>query len=380
MKYLTMLTLITFASSSFGQTPKHDPKPKAPKGVDRKSLLAGKIPGYQLKKIEGFDVLVSDEVIKNNDNSEWKRKPLDVLELELGTVARVLPKKVETVLRSVVVWVEWEDKDDPDFGRAVAKYYGLFGGNLAGWALSKNKHPGKANNVEIVDMKSLAKEHQPDQKFERCVLLHEFAHAVHFHIVGSNNQIVAQTFNKAMARDLYESAKDVNGRTIKPYARTNDHEYFAELTCCYINKLHYYPNTRDDLKSHDPDGFKLMEKVWGKGDKLDATIRSENDKAALRPALQSQSVGHRKEKARSETAAEQDRRILPKIPCRGGSKEAVGEVGRGDELICVTRIPIRGRFFGTLLNRLNLIHVMVIAMTLFILFLFLVPLISRVPR
>ncbi len=274
MRIVSLLFLTAFATSAFSQTPKIKP-PK-----DRKSLLASKIPGYQLKKIEGFDCLISDEAIKQNDDSSWKRKPLDVLEYELGTVSRVLPKKVETVLHNVVVWIEWEDRDDPDFGKSVAKYYGLFGGSLAGWSLSNRKHPGKANNVEVIDMKSLAREHQPGQKTDRCVLLHEFAHAVHFHIVGPNNNTVAQTYGLAMARKLYDSAKDVNDREIKPYARTNDHEYFAELTCCYLNKLHYYPYERSDLKSHDADGYKLMEKVWGKADKLEATIKAENEKAA----------------------------------------------------------------------------------------------------
>ena len=277
------------------------------------------MPGYQHKKIEGFDVLVHDDVLAHNDDSEWKRKPLDVLELELGTVSRVLPKKVETILHNVVVWVEWEDKDDPDFGKAVAKYYGLFGGSLTGWSLSNKKHPGKANNAEVIDMKSLTKEHQPEQKSERCVLLHEFAHAVHFHIVGSNNAIVMQTYNLAMGRKLYDTAKDVNGRTIKPYASANDHEYFAELTCCYINKLHYFPNTRDDLKSHDKDGYAMMEKVWGKADKLDATIKAEHEKAAMDRLAKAKGLALNQKKPDAIVALKKLIDYFPKTP---SAKEA----------------------------------------------------------
>jgi hypothetical protein len=77
---------------------------------DRKTLIEKKIPGYTLRKIEGFDCLIQEEVIRNNDDVKWKRKPLDVLELELGTVLRVLPKKVETLLKTIVVWVEWISK------------------------------------------------------------------------------------------------------------------------------------------------------------------------------------------------------------------------------------------------------------------------------
>src|SRR5262249_49731457 len=43
----------------------------------------------------------------------------------------------------------------------------------------------------------------------------------------------------------------------------NSHEFFAELTCAYLDRLGYYPHTRADLKKHDPATFKLMESVWG---------------------------------------------------------------------------------------------------------------------
>lgn len=319
MKHCLLLLALAFPTSLMAQATKTDLANKSAKSNDRKNVLGVKIPGYQHKKIEGFDVLINDSVFKHNDDSEWKRKPLDVLELELSTVSRVLPKKVESVLKSIIVWVEWQDQDDPDFGKAVAKYYGLFGGNLAGWSLSNNKHPGKANNVEVIDMKSLTKEHQPDQKFERCVLLHEFAHAVHFHIVGSNNAIVTQTYNHAMSRKLYDSAKDVNGRTIKPYASSNDHEYFAELTCCYINKLHYFPNTREDLKTHDKDGYAMMEKVWGKADKLDATIKAEQDKAAMDRLAKAKSLALNQKKSEAIALV---KKIVDYFPKSSSAKEA----------------------------------------------------------
>jgi hypothetical protein len=265
------------------------------KAKDRKNLIANKIPGYTHKKIEGFDVLINDEVLKHNDDDEYKRKPLDVLELELGTVCRVLPKKVETALQNLLIWVEWYDTEDKDIDMAVAKYYGVYG-NLASWSLSQKKHPGKANNVEIINMKSVTKEHQPDVKLERCILLHEFAHAVHAQVVGSNDTVVRNVYQSAMQRRLYEETKDVYDQKKTPYARVNDHEYFAELTCCYINKLHYYPFNRDDLKKHDPDGYKLMELVWGKADKLDATIKAEDEKAAKAKLSTAKSMLNEKKK------------------------------------------------------------------------------------
>jgi hypothetical protein len=274
MRFLLFFFAVLIPSMGFGQTA------KSGKGVDRKTLVGQKIPGYTHKKIEGFDCLVHEEVLKNNDDSKWERSPLDVLELELGTVSRVLPKKVENVLHSVVVWIEWHDTQDRDIQTSVAKYYGVSGGSRLGWSLAEKKHPGKANNVEVISMKSLTEEHQPKQKFDRCVLLHEFAHAIHFHIVGPNNPIVGQTYAKAIQRGLYDSARDVNDRVIRPYARTSEQEYFAELTCNYLNKLHYFPFTRDELKKHDADGYSMMEKTWGKPETIEKQIRQENELAA----------------------------------------------------------------------------------------------------
>ena len=42
-------------------------------------------------------------------------------------------------------------------------------------------------------------------------------------------------------------------------------EFFAELTCAYLDRLNYFPATREDLEKHDPTTYKLMQKVWGAG-------------------------------------------------------------------------------------------------------------------
>lgn len=248
---------------------------------DKKKTLASPIPGYTHRVIEGFDVLIQDAVIEHDKDEKTKRKPTDVLELELGTITRVMPPRCVQVLRSIIVWVDWDDEDDPDHGRAVAKYYGVWG-NRALWSLNRSKNPLKANNVEIISMKSLTREHQPDVKLERCVILHELAHAVHLHLFGPDNPTIKAAYKQAMERKLYDEAEDVYGKKIKPYARTNEKEYFAELSCAYLNKLDYFPFNRDDLKRHDPTGFKMMEATWGTPKQIDAALKTENEKVATK--------------------------------------------------------------------------------------------------
>lgn len=293
MRSLIVLVLLCLLPVAPAQTGKGD---KSPIG---KAKALSAIPGYKKQLIHGFTLLVNDDVYKNNDDKKWRRKPLDVLELELGTIVRRLPDRAVKALQKLLVWVEWYDESDPDIGKAVAKYYGA-SGNLRAWSLSKGKHPLKANNIEIINMMSLTREHQPGVKLERCVILHEMAHAVHHRDVGFNNPTVRTAYKQAMDRGLYNEAKDVYGRTHRPpYAATNPAEYFAELSCAYLDKLHYFPFTPDDLKKHDPAGYKVMEQIWGTRKKIDTALKAKAEKqaAARLAAAQKDHAAGRKERA-----------------------------------------------------------------------------------
>jgi tetratricopeptide (TPR) repeat protein len=223
----------------------------------KKKLKAGPIPGYKDQVIEGFHVLIANDVLAHNDDPMFQRNPIDVLKLELGTVASVLPSQAVRALRTIPIWVEWNDEFTPD--KALAKYYA---GGL--WPLDPRKHPLKSNCVEICNMMALTAEHQPNSNLDRCIILHELAHAVHFQIFGPSNLAIKQAYQQAIERKLYDSSRDVFGNMVTPYARTNELEYFAELSCAYFNKLSYFPFTREELRKYDPVGFRMMELTWGK--------------------------------------------------------------------------------------------------------------------
>jgi tetratricopeptide (TPR) repeat protein len=230
----------------------------------KKRLKAGPIPGYRSETLEGFRVLISNAEFTHNDESTFQRKPLDVLKLELATIVHLLPKRAVLGLRTVLIWVEWHDDQDSDaVAGVIAKYYGMAGNRLI-WGLSQNKHPLKANSVEIINMQMLTALHQPDVKHERCIILHELAHAVHFQLFGAGNVHIQLAYQQAMDRKLYETSKDEGGESTKPYAGVNEYEYFAELSCAYFNRLGYFPFTRGQLRKYDPTGYRMMELVWGK--------------------------------------------------------------------------------------------------------------------
>jgi tetratricopeptide (TPR) repeat protein len=229
----------------------------------KKMLKASPVPGYTEQTIEGFHVLIADSVFGHNNDPVYERKPLDVLKSELTTVSSVLPRRALRALRTIVIWVEWGEEDAPVCRRVAARYYGVSGDPFL-WALRENKHPLKANSVEITNMKAVTAEHQPTVKLERCIILHELAHGVHFQLFGANNVQIKLAYRQAMDRKLYDSSRDVDKRPIRPYASTNEYEYFAELSCAYFNKLNYFPFNREELRKYDPTGYRMMELTWGK--------------------------------------------------------------------------------------------------------------------
>jgi hypothetical protein len=229
-------------------------------------LAVPSVPGYEKRVIEGFTLLVHKDVLAKQKNSDYERKPLDVLELELKTIVRVMNAKALKVLRQALIWVDWNEEVELSSGRkgnAVAVYYG---GHQAAM-LRKGEHALRAGSVSILSMKKLTEEHQPSRDSGRCVILHEISHAVHHQLIGYENPQIKAAFQQAMERNLYDKTM---------YAATNEKEFFAELSCAYLDKLNYYPRTRQDLRKHDPVTYKLMETVWGEP----KTAKGKLDKAA----------------------------------------------------------------------------------------------------
>jgi len=240
---ITILALIACGVTVSAQTT----TPKTPKKKDDAPA------GYHKDNLRGFTLYFSDEVMKEDRDSKLERKPLEALEKELIVVESVLPPDKVKYLKAVPMWVEWNESlalGNGRSGSAVAVFYGGHQSNL----LSDSKNPLKANAVTILRLKSLTNEHQPKTDSGRCVTLHELAHAFH-HLVVGDNPLVKQTYRQAMERKLYDP---------ELYVATNEHEYFAELSCAYLDRLDYYPRNREELKKLDPKGYEMMEKLWGK--------------------------------------------------------------------------------------------------------------------
>jgi hypothetical protein len=255
-----LLVFVSCFGFSTAQEPK--PKPVPPDKADKAPAKADKdkpdknepVPGYRTKKIEGVTFLISEEVL-NVDASGYERKPLEVLAYQVRLMNKALPPKALELLRKLTIWVEWEEKKPANNGRQAMSYGTYFNAPPQKLA-AEGRHPLQSKTIVIHLLRYLTERCQPKNEREtECHLLHEFSHAVHDQLIGYDHAGIMAAYQQAMERKLYE--RDF-------YASTNHREFFAELSCSYLDRLPYYPHNRDDLRKHDPVTFKVLESVWGK--------------------------------------------------------------------------------------------------------------------
>ena len=212
--------------------------------------LPMRVQGYRTLQIAGFTVLADPKVVEPPEKLE--KTPLEVLEAELKTIGRIVHAKALAELRKLTIWAEWDEEQGLGNGRqgkALAVYYGGSQRSM----LAAGKNPLKANNITVLSTRDLAREHQPKRDSGRCVLLHEMVHAVHHKILGFENPKIEAAYRQALASGKLERGS---------YAATNAAEFFAEMSCAYLDKLGYYPRDKEELKKHDPSTFQLMSVIW----------------------------------------------------------------------------------------------------------------------
>jgi hypothetical protein len=93
------------------------------------------------------------------------------------------------------------------------------------------------------------------------------AHGYDYHFIGKgrdygNNESQAN-YDRMMKEGKYEKVKIWDGRTGSHYARTDRMEYWAESTEAYFAVNDIYPFVRAELREHDPQMARFIERYWG---------------------------------------------------------------------------------------------------------------------
>ena len=225
---------------------------------------ADKIPdGYERRDVEGFTVYVGVSVL-HQPNDGFGQPTLTCLERELNDLKRILHPKIVGILQGIPIWVEWDFHDRLSPPGAVARYFSGSADELK----KAGGDPRKAHNIEVISLRTLAWARKPGTALQQIVILHEMAHAVHHRLLGWDNPELEAIYQQAMERKLYDKVNDRFGRRGPAYARTNPREYFAEISCAYLDSCNYFPFNHEQLHGHDALGFKFVKRVWQEPDRF----------------------------------------------------------------------------------------------------------------
>jgi len=213
-------------------------------------LLAARSPfEYTDFKFEGWTTHVEKKLIATRPNL-WKAVQTE-LNLQLVSIERVVPDAPLAKLKTIPIWIRLNDP-----GNICAAFH-----PDASWLQAHAMDPQMAHGFEIGNAENFV-----SWTYEQpWMILHELSHGYQFLYMpkGFENPDVKAAYAAAMAAKRYDQVRHWNGAVVKAYATTNPMEYFAETTEAYFGTNDFYPFVRGELITADPDGYTLMQKIWG---------------------------------------------------------------------------------------------------------------------
>lgn len=203
----------------------------------------------------GWTLHVSEELRRNHPGPT--ERALELLEIQLADIVRVVPASAVARLREVPLWLS------PEYPGITprAEYH-----PDANWLRENGRDPAMAKGVEFTNILVFELEIERMPNFA----LHELAHAYHHRVLqmGFANPLLRTAYQRAKNGGTYDRVERWNGRgrmktTESAYALVNPQEYFAETTEAFFSRNDFYPFVREELQKHDPAMFELLEELWG---------------------------------------------------------------------------------------------------------------------
>lgn len=211
----------------------------------------------ETREISGWQVHIHRTLLETE--AEDTARALAGLKKMLDEIGRDLPAAAVAELRKVPLFFSTAYRP----GRSGAEFH-----PDAGWLVANGRDPLMARAVEFSGVQDFEAEMRRMPNFA----LHELAHAYHFRVLadGFDNTEVKAAYDRAKTSGSYERVErsfgEGNGRANtfeRAYALSSPMEYFAEATEAYFSRNDFFPFTRAELKTHDPEMFSLLETLWG---------------------------------------------------------------------------------------------------------------------
>jgi hypothetical protein len=171
---------------------------------------------------------------------------------ELAAITTALPHRRLVQLRQATFWLD-ERVPEGVSGAKVPVFH-----PDRGWLLKHGLNPYMAGGIEIPNVQTFLDSYA----WEPWAMMHELAHFYHHTVLGDQNTRILTAYRHAREEHLYKSVEHYDGRMVPAYARTNEREYFAELTEAYFGRNDFYPFTREQLQSYDAIGFAMVQEAW----------------------------------------------------------------------------------------------------------------------
>lgn len=203
------------------------------------------------KDVEGWTIAVDPQLLQA-ENSETAQRAFAALANHLQRIKFITPDDQLKKLQQMRIWIEL---NNPVLGNM--QYH-----PGRGWLIANGHDPRLVKHVHIPRAKNLYARHMWAK--HPYVVLHELAHAFHDQLLGFDNVEISALYAAAKEKGIYDKVLLYTGKETKHYGMNNPMEYFAEATEAYFGVNDFYPFVRAELQQHDPEMFKLLEKIWGR--------------------------------------------------------------------------------------------------------------------
>jgi dipeptidyl-peptidase-4 len=206
----------------------------------------------ETRNIEGWSVRIHRKLLEQD--AAATARALELLTVQLREIKHTVPAAAVAHLQKVPLWIS------PEYPgvQPRAEYH-----PNAGWLRDHGRDPAMAKGVEFTNVRIFEREvsRMP------CFVLHELAHSFHDQVLGFENPEIEATYQHAKASGSYDHVERHNGEGRpntfnRAYAMTNAKEYFAENSEAFFGTNDFFPFNRDELAKHDPEMFRLLDRLW----------------------------------------------------------------------------------------------------------------------
>ena len=207
-----------------------------------------------IKNIEGWQIHIDPALLKGKHSTDGLHA-IKMLTNHLQRISILVQGEALKKLKTCQIWLE---HSHPTLH--AMQYH-----PSVGWLKANGHDPRLQKKVHVPQAKALTSRGQLLK--HPAVILHELAHAYHDQFLTFEHPEIIAAYNKARQKGDYNKVMLYTGQSVKHYAMTNHKEYFAEGTEAYFYRNDFYPFVRAELKKHDLDLHKVLEKVWGPAQK-----------------------------------------------------------------------------------------------------------------